>query len=113
VTYDSTEILARLAYNLRWAWHTPTTDLFHTLAPHVWDSTHNPIAVMRAVVDSPELLDARADPLVAAGCDLDNYLWRLPQVQRTPCVAYFSAEFAIAECLPIYRAGSAYWRAIT
>jgi starch phosphorylase len=92
------EILERLAYNLRWTWHTPTTDLFHSIAPDVWDRTHNPIAVLNAIKSAPE---AQSTKLAAQASDLDDYLNRQPQVADTPRVAYFSAEFAVAECLPI------------
>ena len=102
---ESTQILARLAYNLRWAWHAPTAKVFHSLAPDVWDATHNPIAVMRAVDDAPQALAGGAELLAAAGTELETYLNRRPEVYGVPRVAYFSPEFAIAECLPIYSAG--------
>jgi glucan phosphorylase len=46
VTTQLTETLLSLAYNLRWAWHTPTTDLFHALAPDIWASTHSGLGVL-------------------------------------------------------------------
>jgi starch phosphorylase len=97
------KILERLAYNLRWTWHAPTTDLFHTLAPDVWDTTHNPIAVL-GNVDS-DALEVHAGRLAALAADLDDYLNCPPRVADAPRVAYFSAEFAVAECLPIYAGG--------
>src|SRR5882762_11284708 len=105
MTSDSRQILERLAYNLRWAWHRPTTDLFHSMAPEIWDSTHNPIAVMRAMAEAPDGLVAYAELLASAGDDLDNYMSHGPHLPAAPRVAYFSAEFAIAEFLPIYSGG--------
>ena len=105
MTSQSTNLLARLAYNLRWAWHTPTADLFRSLAPDIWDATHNPVAVLRTVGDAPDVLDSRTELLAVAATDLEHYLDRAPQVPNAPRVAYFSAEFAIAECLPIYSGG--------
>ena len=105
MTSQSTNLLARLAYNLRWAWHTPTADLFRSLAPDIWDATHNPVAVLRTVGDAPDVLDRRTELLAVAATDLEHYLDRAPQVPGAPRVAYFSAEFAIAECLPIYSGG--------
>jgi starch phosphorylase len=75
------------------------------MAPEIWDSTHNPIAVMRAIAKAPDALDAHAQLLGSAGDDLDNYMSRAPQLPAAPRVAYFSAEFAIAEFLPIYSGG--------
>ena len=94
------EILQRLAYNLRWTWHTPTTDLFQKLAPDVWDSTHNPVAVL-ANIDAGAL-ESHAELVAALDADLDDYLNCPPRVADTPRVAYFSTEFAVAKCLPIY-----------
>lgn len=103
--FELTQVLERLAYNFHWAWHTPTVDLFRSLAPDVWRATHNPAAVMRSVAEAPDVLAAHADRLVTAGRDLDVYLTHAPQVVAVPRVAYFSAEFAITECLPIYSGG--------
>ena len=90
-----TEALNRLAYNLRWAWHTPTADLFRDLAPRVWNATHNPVAVAQH----------QAARILELDFDLNEYLSRVPAHRRSPRVAYFSAEFAVAECLPIYSGG--------
>jgi glycogen phosphorylase len=97
--------LARLAYNLRWAWHTPTANLFRSVAPDVWDNTTNPLAVVKAIKQSPTVLAARANLLAGLGAALDEYLSLQNLTQPTPRVAYFSAEFAIAECLPLYSGG--------
>jgi starch phosphorylase len=105
VISQSTPILERLAYNFRWAWHAPTADLFRRIAPDVWESTHTPVAVLRAVREAPEVLDTHAERLAALGSDLGDYLNRPPRALGIPRVAYFSAEFAIAECLPIYSGG--------
>jgi starch phosphorylase len=105
VTLELTRSLARLAYNLHWAWHGPTAELFHCLAPDVWQATHNPVAVMRAIAHTPDVLAAHAEQLVTAVRDLDEYLTDVPHVRAAPRVAYFSAEFAVAECLPIYSGG--------
>jgi glycogen phosphorylase len=97
--------LKRLAYNLRWAWHAPTTDLFCELAPRVWHETHNPVAVAQAVGKVPELRAAQSNRVLELDFDLTEYLSRPPSNTRSPRVAYFSAEFAVAECLPIYSGG--------
>jgi starch phosphorylase len=97
--------LYRLAYNLRWAWHAPTTDLFRDLAPHVWDATQNPVAVTRSCEEQSALPGAQTERILELDFDVSEYLSRLPGHARSPRVAYFSAEFAVAECLPIYSGG--------
>src|SRR6476620_12069125 len=99
------QALTRLAYNLRWAWHSPTVDLFRDLAPDVWDQTHNPVAVAQAVAENPGLLNWHAGRLVQLEDDLDEYLHRPPSNASAPRVAYFCAEYAVADCLPIYSGG--------
>jgi glycogen phosphorylase len=92
--------LARLAYNLRWAWHAPTADLFQKLAPEVWDLTRNPVAVANAVSDDRTRLGAHAQQLARLEADLDAYLGRPTSTPSAPRVAYFSAEFAVVSVSP-------------
>jgi glycogen phosphorylase len=105
VNFQASQALSRLAYNLRWAWHTPTAQLFGDLAPGVWSATHNPVAVMHAVAQLDELPSALASRIVELDFDLNTYLFRVPRDTPLPRVAYFSAEFALTECLPIYSGG--------
>ncbi len=109
--------LETLAHNLWWAWDPPAQNLFEALAPQVWrDSNHNAIAVLRSV--SRDELNARlkesnlsnlVDEVLS---EFHQYLkrdktWGLahaPELLKNP-VAYFSPEFAIHECLPIYSGG--------
>jgi glycogen phosphorylase len=105
VNFQVARALNRLAYNLRWAWHAPTTSLFRDLAPRVWDATHNPVAVIQALEELPELASDQAERIVSLDFDLNEYLSRPPGNTRSPRVGYFSAEFAVTECLPIYSGG--------
>ncbi|HET8630073.1 MAG TPA: alpha-glucan family phosphorylase [Thermomicrobiales bacterium] len=111
--------LTDLAYNLRWTWHHQAVDLFRRLDAAGWEATgHNPVRLLAAV--AVERLEAaaaypayRAD-LDRAACDLDTHLaaadtWfaraypdRRPDA---PPTAYFSLEFGLAECLPIFSGG--------
>src|SRR5262249_34946469 len=84
---------------------TPTTDLFRDLAPRVWNATHNPVLVAQSVGDGTELTHRQAARVLELDFDLNEYLNRVPARTRSPRVAYFSAEFAVAECLPIYAGG--------
>jgi starch phosphorylase len=97
--------LERLAYNLHWVWDPPTRALFAALAPAAWASSRNPIAVLRAIADQPDLLRAHGRAIQACAAALDGYLASPTQVDGTPRVAYFCAEFAIDETLPIYSGG--------
>jgi len=105
VTSEPNPTLARLAYNFRWAWDTPTANLFQSLVPDVWDRTHNPVAVMSVANESPNTLAEHADRLAGLDAVLEQYMTSPPLMQPTPRVAYFSAEFAITDCLPIYSGG--------
>ena len=102
---DLIPLLEQLAYNLRWSWDPPTLDLFQRLAPEPWARTHNPIAAMKAAANDPDRLAEHAESILERHDDLDSYLNRPPQVQDVPRIAYFCAEFAITESLPIYSGG--------
>jgi glycogen phosphorylase len=110
--------LRELAYNLRWSWHGPSRELFTRVDPALWHATgENPVRLLRQV--STERLreltrDERFTAELAAGlADLRAYLsetttwWDRTQAPGSPglSVAYFSAEFAVANCLPIFAGG--------
>jgi glycogen phosphorylase len=101
--------LESLAYNLRWTWRREASSLFRWLDPDVWiRSHHNPV---RLLADLPpaRLAEAAADPdfvgqVAAETASLDAYL--AARAHREPRkVAYFSAEFAIADCLRVFSGG--------
>jgi glycogen phosphorylase len=102
---DLIPLLEDLAFNLRWSWDPPTLDLFQRLAPDRWAKTHNPIAAMKAAANEPDRLAEHAESILERHDDLDRYLHRKPHVQDVPRTAYFCAEFAITETLPIYSGG--------
>ena len=112
------ERLRDLAYNLRWAWHRNTIELFRHLDRDLWESTnHNPV-LMLGLIDQAQLNAAATDEgflaqLEVAARDLDTYLageftWyhRLyGTASKNALIAYFSAEFGITECLSIFAGG--------
>jgi starch phosphorylase len=102
---DLIPLLEQLAYNLRWSWDPPTRDLFQRLAPEPWARTHNPIAGMQAAAIEPDRLAEHAESILERHAELENYLNRPPHVRDVPRIAYFCAEFAISETLPIYSGG--------
>ncbi|MBD2449792.1 alpha-glucan family phosphorylase [Nostoc sp. FACHB-152] len=110
------EPLRRLAYNLHWDWNVETKDLFRRLDPDLWESSrHNPV-LMLGTISQARLLEVVEDDGFLAQMDraarqLDDYLqertWYHKQRSQKPkeCFAYFSAEFGLVDCLPIYSGG--------
>ncbi|MCC6174741.1 MAG: alpha-glucan family phosphorylase [Chloroflexi bacterium] len=103
--------LVDLAYNLRWTWDHQTAGLFRRLDPARWESTnHNPVLLLRTT-DQARLDEAAQDPgyrreLAGAAAELAAYLdVDQAELNSRPRVGYFSAEFGLAECLPIYSGG--------
>ncbi|HEY7287857.1 MAG TPA: alpha-glucan family phosphorylase [Vicinamibacterales bacterium] len=109
--------LEELAVDLWWSWHRDARAVFRRLDLTVWRTTaHNPVRMLWLV--TPERLDAAADDpdflalydrAVAAlddNRDPRNTWWahRFPQLGGH-AIAYFSAEFALHQSLPIYAGG--------
>lgn len=106
--------LRELANNLWWYWHPVTWKLFEDLNSEVWNkSDHNPILTIEAT--SAERFKSLAnDPTYLRLYDatmkrFDSYM-NEPTNEDTNLtvekpVAYFSMEYGISECLPIYSGG--------
>ncbi len=108
--------LRDIADNLWWSWESDARELFRRLDADLWEETrHNPLLVLSRI-DQKILYEREQD---------DSYVYQLERVaekfdqymQRTPWykkrngfvqdlnVAYFSMEYGITECLPIYSGG--------
>ncbi|NJR18890.1 MAG: glycosyltransferase family 1 protein [Calothrix sp. CSU_2_0] len=110
------EPLRQLAYNLQWDWNVEAKDLFRRLDPDLWESSrHNPV-LMLGTISQTRLTEVVEDDGFLAQMDraaqqLEDYLkertWHQKQRAGKPkeCYAYFSAEFGLADCLPIYSGG--------
>lgn len=111
------EPLRKLAYNLHWDWNADTRSLFHRLDRELWHaSRHNP-ALMLGTISQDRLKAAAEDEGFLAQMEraigqLDTYLdscnWYRKQRGASPApehYAYFSAEFGLTDCLPIYSGG--------
>ena len=110
------ESLRRLAYNLCFSWKCETQDLFQRIDPRLWEECgYNPV-LMLGLISQDRLNELSSDQgfisqLEQVGQDFDRYLSQpriktmdyLPEVPFQ--VAYFSAEFGLTECLPIYSGG--------
>ena len=108
--------LPELGTDLWWTWNTQAREVFRKLDYTLWRQTaHNPVLMLRQV--SQELLnvmaaddkflgvyDAAIEALDAARSARDTW-WahRYPDVAGP--IAYFSAEFALHQSLPIYAGG--------
>ncbi|GAB4114297.1 MAG: alpha-glucan family phosphorylase [Roseiflexaceae bacterium] len=109
--------LRDLAYNLWWTWHDEAQDLFRRIDADLWEADyHNPVDFLRdvrqtkldaAATDADFL--ARYDAVIAS---FDAYVraentWykRAHGNAGDQLIAYFSAEFGLHECLPIYSGG--------
>ena len=102
---DLIRCLEQLTYNLRWSWNPRTRELFQSLAPEPWARTQNPVATLRSATNEPDRLAEHAESILECHSDLEQYLNNPTQVKNVPRIAYFCAEFAIAESLPIYSGG--------
>ena len=111
------ERLRDLASNLYWSWEYDTRELFRHLDREVWEQTrHNPV-LMLGRINQDRLNAASGDITFLAHYDrvcrnFDNYLSNPTTWYRTTrgaesrdCVVYFSAEFGLTDCLPIYSGG--------
>ncbi|MFN8005764.1 MAG: alpha-glucan family phosphorylase [Terriglobia bacterium] len=112
-----TEELRQLSRNLWWTWNPEAQEIFAELSPLAWSSSnHNAVVVLNSL--SHAELKARlmekdfAARVSEVLVEIREYLHR----ERSWCsahaapflrkpVAYFSAEFAIHESLPIYSGG--------
>jgi starch phosphorylase len=105
--------LNQFAYDLLWTWQPRIEALFRTLDPELWKSTRqNPVL----------LLSRLGEEGVARACERDDvrramdearaayraYYERHPRFMDAHAplaIAYFSLEFGLTECLPIYSGG--------
>jgi len=110
--------LHELAYNLWWTWNLDAVDLFRRLDRDLWEeSGHNPV-LMLGLIKQDRLEEAANDDgfiaqMIRVYQALNHYMstsdtWfkknhaaALPSLK----IAYFSAEFGITECMPIYSGG--------
>ena len=109
--------LNELAHDLWWSWGPQAREVFRSLDCPLWRQTaHNPVQMLRTI--SPEhLARAVSDPSFLALYDgaieglerarrADGTWWPAKFPELADCqLAYFSAEFALHQSLPIYAGG--------
>jgi starch phosphorylase len=109
------EGLRRLAYNLHWAWHPRTRNLWSLIDRTAWNRYRNPVPVISGPTDWTRVLDdekflAEYGDVLA---DFDHYMangtghWfqRRHGDKLTGPIAYFCAEYGFHETLGIYSGG--------
>ncbi len=108
--------LLKIAYNLWWVWDYEAIDLFRRLDVDLWRETeHNPIKFLGLI---PQLVleqAAESESFIAHMERVENALnihltrksWYDHNIEKFngAGIAYFSAEFGIHECLPVYSGG--------
>ena len=108
-----TDELNQFALDLLWTWEPRIEGLFRALDPERWESTRqNPVLLLAqlgadGVAEALKRDDVQRE-LELARTAYREYYDRHPRFMdaRAPLVvAYFSLEFGLAECLPIYSGG--------
>jgi len=101
--------MSDLAYNLLWTWDHNIRSLFRRLDPALWKNCgHNPV-LMLGRVPQATLERAAADPRFLAAyrraCErFSTYVERSESAEGR-LIAYFSMEYGMVECMPIYGGG--------
>jgi starch phosphorylase len=105
-----------LACDLWWTWH-PARNVFRSLDYRLWRRTaHNPVRMLRELpfeqleraANDPQFLsryDAAISAMDAARSHKGTWWDRTVGTDPSRAVAYFSAEFALHQTLPIYAGG--------
>jgi starch phosphorylase len=108
--------LQAIARNMWWGWTREAVALFRRIDLDIWEQCgHNPISLLGALhpqrLRSLEYDEAFLAHMDSVYEDLQKYLSRTTWYSRVyegkmnMLVAYFSAEFGIHECLPLYSGG--------
>jgi glycogen phosphorylase/synthase len=111
--------LRELAYNLWWSWHPKALDLFATLNPKLWpEMNNNPVMMLEALTS--EILQEASENSSYLNLytqvmkQFDDYMndrdpsrkiESIPEIKGSSPIAYFSTEYGLHECLPIYSGG--------
>ncbi len=111
------EGLRTLAYNLQWDWDVETIALFQRLDGDLWESSrYNPVLMLGSIsqqrlqeVSEDEGFLAQLDRAIQRMEDyLSNRTWyhkRRPRPVDQESYAYFSMEFGLTSCMPVYSGG--------
>jgi starch phosphorylase len=108
--------LPELANDLWWTWNAAAREVFRRLDYALWRQTaHNPVRMLRSITteqleafcrneDNLKVYDAAIEALDRARGAHDTW-WQHQYGGEQGPIAYFSAEFALHQSLPIYAGG--------
>ncbi len=109
--------LSKLANNLWWTWHKEASELFSELDPELWKTVEtNPILLLEKLPQGA-LQKKTEDPLFINKYnkvihEFESYMSakgrtykNSKEISKQTPVAYFSMEYGIHQCLPIYSGG--------
>src|SRR5690349_11433821 len=102
--------MTELATNLFWTWDHNVRTLFRRLDPNLWKACGNNPVLMLGRIPQASLERAAADPRVLTlyrrACErYDTYIQEAQSGSSDRLIAYFSMEYGLTECLPIYSGG--------
>ncbi len=111
------EKLIDIAYNLWWVWNSNALELFRRMDRDLWEEVyHNPIQLLGNISEE-RMKELESDPSFLAHLDevysqLEKYLSRegwfhkeFSKEHKDCCIAYFSMEYGLSECIPMYSGG--------
>ncbi len=109
--------LLEIAYNLWWEWNSDAFELFRRIDRDLWEEVnHNPIRLLEKI-SKEKLIELEQDESFVAHLQevysqLQKYLssktWffkEFNQEHHNCVIAYFSMEYGLAECIPMYAGG--------
>ncbi|MFC1557803.1 alpha-glucan family phosphorylase, partial [candidate division KSB1 bacterium] len=109
-------LLKEIIYNLLWCWDHEAINLMRRIDEELWEEKeHNPILMLGNI--KQERLDSLTEnegfiaQMERVNERMKEYLSEKTWFEKTwnskekMCIAYFSAEFGISECMPIYSGG--------
>jgi len=102
--------LSELAYNLLWSWDHAVRAVFRRLDEKLWKSCGSNPTLMLGRVPQSTLERLASDPrylsVYKRACErLDQYLASQPKSEDGQLIAYFSMEYGLVDCMPIYSGG--------
>src|SRR5262249_18483375 len=114
---DRIERLNELSCDLWWTWNTAAREVFRRLDYGLWRQTHhNPVKILGLVSDERlaeaagdsaflDLYDSAIEKLVAARSGKGTWWAQSYPGLTGMMIAYFSAEFAVHQSVPLYAGG--------
>jgi starch phosphorylase len=101
--------LNEIAYNLVWSWDHSLRVLFQRLDPQLWKTCNQNPVLLLGRIGQAALERAASDPrylaLYRRACTHYDTYRSAEFPQRDELIAYFSMEYGLLDCMPIYSGG--------